>query len=476
VAFPILQEAYRKTVFAAEKSWRESFTRAGFGTTLSHLDATFLISKQTRADIIGFGRPCALTQLFNHIPGQAVMSDKVSVVRRLRESLAEEEYQVAAAEGQNRLTFEQLMPITFVFDGANFLNSEGGQGSIEANIHEWLAFRAAVIALGHGEAEEVQWIHKKRGVENNKGITLLSYADLREAGVVGFWDGKEKAAAAQAAIAASMGKATAADHEEANTHILYRTPGVIQRYMTSPLLLHGRKVDFRAFVLVASVKPLAAFFHDDFMARVSPFAYSNRAKGERGLTAVASMDQSFLSGQEKKAELENGQWSPQKLALHLFQRGETGFDEAAGRAVTSEEWLDNIFRPKLVRLASALLHTAIPALAEDAGYFGFYGLDVLVDKGLTPYFSELNFSPELSDVGAGAWKKNLNQELTSEIIDIEMEVIKYRIDSALEVSGGKGESVEPELMPRIAPCLRKMKPIAFDKAGTRHWAHLHDIA
>ena len=52
-------------------------------------------------------------------------------------------------------------------------------------------------------------------------------------------------------------------------------PAVVSRYVDNPLLIHGRKVDLRVYVLVTSFRPLRAYVYRQGLCRFSLLPYSN---------------------------------------------------------------------------------------------------------------------------------------------------------------------------------------------------------
>ena len=49
------------------------------------------------------------------------------------------------------------------------------------------------------------------------------------------------------------------------SHHPFSVSKVIQRYITNPLLVHGRKVDLRAYLLVASTDPYIVLFRPGYV-------------------------------------------------------------------------------------------------------------------------------------------------------------------------------------------------------------------
>lgn len=91
------------------------------------------------------------------------------------------------------------------------------------------------------DSDEVRWIHKKaKDSHNAAGITVLTkkHKDdlLRDYGK----------------------KFTCGQHSDF----------IIQKYIGNPLLVNGKKFDFRVYMLIANIEPLVILYSDGFL-RVS---------------------------------------------------------------------------------------------------------------------------------------------------------------------------------------------------------------
>jgi hypothetical protein len=151
VAFPALTDRNVQNVFPVEKAWREELVAAGYVQTRSVLSATFVVSKQQFFDLLPFGAVCNETQLFNHIRGQHVWVDKLNLTRTLR------------AAG-----LAHLQPTTYVF-------GDGDEAATELRaLDAALSAREALPWTQRPSGSRVAFIHKRRAVENSKGITLLT--------------------------------------------------------------------------------------------------------------------------------------------------------------------------------------------------------------------------------------------------------------------------------------------------------------
>jgi len=406
VAYPVLQDKLITKNFPVERSWREHFSNAGYQQTSSVLSATYIIAKSARVNLLPYGGVCGDTQMFNHIQGQEVWTDKVNATLLLR------------AKGQ-----AHTQPTTMVFDKAS---TELEQ--LDAELKAWEAMSEAV----RPPANAVAFIHKRRGRENSKGITLLTWKELKH-------------------------RRNQDSQGRVKPLVDFLVPGVLQRYLDPPLLLGGHKTDLRCFILIASVKPFAAFFHKDWFARRSPESYSPRETDpDKGaLTAAAHLK--LPEGESDEKALMQAQLPPSEMAAVLH-----GEDRLGGKA--PEAWLRSIFVPRLKHLSSRMVHAVADSLSTEKGYFAVYGLDVLVDAEFNIYFSEMNFSPQLSDVGSSPWKKDMSRQLVKEMIDLEEAVLQAR---ALPEQSGGEEKLIQELRDRAVD----FSPLALEEREGVRWYH-----
>ena len=138
-------------------------------------------------------------------------------------------------------------------------------------------------------------MHKRLGVENSQGVTPYSWRGLRE----------KRQALGPAGFKRAL------------------SPGLLQKYLREPLLVDGRKTDLRCYVLIASVRPFAAFFYSEFVARVSPVVYAPTATDARAFTVGHFAKNKGASQGGKPQKLVNNtpdstQMSPERLGAEAF--------------------------------------------------------------------------------------------------------------------------------------------------------------
>ena len=156
---------------------------------------------------------------------------------------------------------------------------------------------------------------------------------------------------------------------------------VVQRYVSNPLLIGGKKFDIRIYALVTSYIPLVVYLHRSGFCRFSNSRYSSLTSDMSNqyvhLTNVAIQK---TSGDYNKAN--GGKWDIRELKLHVMTC--YGVDAATR--------LFNDIKDIVVRSLLSVQNVVI----NDKQCFELYGFDVLIDTDLKPWLIEVNASPSLS--------------------------------------------------------------------------------
>ncbi len=192
------------------------------------------------------------------------------------------------------------------------------------------------------------------------------------------------------------------DEEEADLRTIYangekcgivKKNYIIQDYVSNPLLLNGRKFDFRMYMLIASSNPLMAFYHDGFL-RVSLSNYDVNSDDKSVLMTNLALSGHYYD-QAKEGNLHKGmdeealkvaqQWSFERLHEYLMQEG----------IVTDPNWLDNYLRPEFKKAMVHLLRLGSHSFWQDSSLYELYGVDFMLDTNLNLWFLEANSGPGL---------------------------------------------------------------------------------
>lgn len=171
------------------------------------------------------------------------------------------------------------------------------------------------------------------------------------------------------------------------------TPIIVQNYVHNPLLLEGRKFDFRMYMVIASTNPLMAYYHDGFL-RVSLFGYSANSTDKKVLLTNLALNNKIykdvkngnsLDGRDEEELKLAQQWSFDRLKDYLLET----------EVISDPNWLDNYLRPELKRAMIHLVRMSAGSFLKHSSVWEFYGVDFMLDSNLTLWFIEANTDPAL---------------------------------------------------------------------------------
>lgn len=166
---------------------------------------------------------------------------------------------------------------------------------------------------------------------------------------------------------------------------------IIQQYIHNPLLIEGRKFDFRMYMLLASTNPLLAYYHDGFL-RVSIIDYNVSSNDKRSLLTNLILnkllyksikDGNLYKGMNKEGLRRAQQWSFEALQEYLLRE----------KIIHDENWLDNYLRPEMKKAMIHLIKMAKDNLLKSSSVYELYGVDFMLDRDLNLWFIEANAGP-----------------------------------------------------------------------------------
>merc|ERR1719277_725668 len=156
-------------------------------------------------------------------------------------------------------------------------------------------------------------------------------------------------------------------------------PYVVQRYLSDPLLIGGKKFDLRLYVLVTSYAPLVVYMYRSGFARFSHarFSMDNLGDAMTHLTNVAVQKHN-----EHYDEKRGGKWDIHNLKQYLF----TCYDPDKVNQLFYE--IQDVIIYSLLAVQKVMI--------QDKHCFELYGYDIMISADLKPWLIEVNASPSLT--------------------------------------------------------------------------------
>lgn len=158
-------------------------------------------------------------------------------------------------------------------------------------------------------------------------------------------------------------------------------PYVVQRYLSEPLLIGGKKFDLRLYVLVTSYSPLTIYVYRSGFARFSHARFSmdtaDLSDAMIHLTNVAVQKHNDHYDEKK-----GGKWDLRSLKLYLMMTE----DPAKVHQLFAE--MQDVILFSLLSVQKVMI--------QDKHCFELYGYDIMISKDLKPWLIEVNASPSLS--------------------------------------------------------------------------------
>ena len=225
------------------------------------------------------------------------------------------------------------------------------------------------------------------------------------------------------------------DKREANFKDLYNDYGLcdlnqqiqMQRYIHNPLLLYGHKFDFRVYMLIVSVKPLIAYFHDGFL-RVSlqNFTLSSNDKTTHFTNTHLAEDLFEFARKNgtwndmTESDLRDFQtWNFTRLHKYLLYVGKTH----------DNNWLDNYLRNQLMTYIAHVLRSTQDAFIRKTNTYQLWGMDFIMDDNLKLWFIEANARPGI--MAASPMRKKFMEYMVEDMFKLVYAHLRSRMKKVI---------------------------------------------
>jgi len=198
---------------------------------------------------------------------------------------------------------------------------------------------------------------------------------------------------------------------------------VIQQLIHNPLLIEGRKFDFRVYMLIASTNPMIAYFHDGYL-RISLSEYDSKSKEKTTFVTNIVLNHDVFEIAEKngtyngmtKEEMEAKTcWWFDDLQRYLVKIGR----------VVDPNWLDNHLRAQMKKIMIHLTRMAEKYYAKQSSLSELYGIDLMLDGNLDVWFIELNTMPLIE--GWNDVTREFFNKMMKDYFEIEVGLLRSRM-------------------------------------------------
>lgn len=181
------------------------------------------------------------------------------------------------------------------------------------------------------------------------------------------------------------------------------------------LLVTNRKFGFRQYLLIASVNPLIAFFHDGY-ARLSLNEYKPDAtdKGTFVTNIGINLKQNDL-GMTPEEIQDFTYWPLEKFHKYLMEQN----------LVSDPNWLNNYLRPEFKRVLIHLMRMAQNGFKKKSSVFEIFGVDYVMDENLDLWFIEANATPLINGFNKGSTV--LINEMLDHMFEIQTLLLRSRV-------------------------------------------------
>jgi len=208
----------------------------------------------------------------------------------------------------------------------------------------------------------------------------------------------------KAAVGVHQGKGVfpVTETEEKELNLLYEngrkcgeennSSTLIQYMVHNPLLLEGRKFDFRVYMLVASTNPMIAYSYDGYL-RVSLSEYDTKSDDKNIFVTNIVLNHDVFEEADKNGEY-NGMTKEEMHEKTCWWFGDLErYLKEKGKISEKENWLDNYLRPQINKVMIHLVRMLEKDLVKQSSMSELYGIDLLIDEDLNLWFIELNTMP-----------------------------------------------------------------------------------
>ncbi|XP_033180961.1 putative tubulin polyglutamylase TTLL2 [Mastacembelus armatus] len=231
--------------------------------------------------------------------------------------------------------------------------------------------------------------------------------------------------------------------------LVYDCSVIVQRYISSPLLISGYKFDLRIYVCVKSFHPLTVYIHQEGLVRFATEKYSlSSLKNLYAHLTNTSINKFGPFYKTQKERVGQGcKWTLSKFRHFLH----------------SQDINQLLLWQRINNIVTLTLLTIAPSVPSCPNCVELFGFDILIDVKFKPWLLEVNYSPALTlDCQADVTVK---KSLISDLIDLMNYTSTDRLrERAYQKHGHKQPCLHADQPSHVPiPVLPKAKQSKFQK-------------
>lgn len=207
------------------------------------------------------------------------------------------------------------------------------------------------------------WISKPSNMSQGKGIYIIR--DQKEVEEI-----KEKTKLVE----------VKGDGSESSTYWV-RIPRLVQRYITNPLLINGKKFDLRNYMLIACTDPFVVLYRDGY-CRLSCNDYDMDSRDLTGHLTNQSVQKKSHLYEELKEETV---WSMDRFNIYVNENYPN----------MQRNWVHSVLRKKCQEIILHCFNSVRNRLGSKLGYFDLIGCDFLISDDFSVSLLEMTSGPAL---------------------------------------------------------------------------------
>ena len=166
---------------------------------------------------------------------------------------------------------------------------------------------------------------------------------------------------------------------------------VMQYMIPNPLLLEGRKFDFRVFLFIASTNPTIAYYYDGNL-KVSLHEYDTNSIEPGVFITNIALSKAFFQEAERNGTYKGLTSEQLRSKVHWTYDDFFNYLWSIGK-ITDPDWIENHLRKEMKKLLVHVTKMTQKNFSKKSSVSEMYGVDLIIDEDLKLWFIEANQKP-----------------------------------------------------------------------------------